>query len=76
MNVWTDVALDPYSDQGHDGMVSSDKRGDGGRGRILNDETIEQLCRQAICQVNLKFTCFNGTKVQILMQLLVQKHKY
>ena len=30
VNVWTDVALDPYSDQGHDGMVSSDKRGDGG----------------------------------------------
>jgi len=50
VNVWTDVALDPYSDQGHDGMVSSDKRGDGGRGRIMNDETIEQLCRQAICQ--------------------------
>ena len=50
VNVWTDVALDPYSDQGHDGMVSSDNRGDGGRGRIMNDETIEQLCRQAICQ--------------------------
>lgn len=48
--VWTDVALDPYSDQGHDGMVSSDSRGDGGKGRILNDETIEQLCRQAVCQ--------------------------
>jgi porphobilinogen synthase len=31
VNVWTDVALDPYSDQGHDGMVSADKRGDGGR---------------------------------------------
>lgn len=50
MTVWTDVALDPYSDQGHDGMVSSDSRGDGGKGRILNDETIEQLCRQSICQ--------------------------
>lgn len=48
--VWTDVALDPYSDQGHDGMVSSDSHGDGGKGRILNDETIEQLCRQAVCQ--------------------------
>jgi len=48
--VWTDVALDPYSDQGHDGMVSDDKRGDGGCGRIMNDETVEQLCRQALCQ--------------------------
>jgi porphobilinogen synthase len=50
VSVWTDVALDPYSDQGHDGMVSDDKHGDGGKGRILNDETVEQLCRQAVCQ--------------------------
>jgi len=50
VNVWTDVALDPYSDQGHDGMVSNDKRGDGGHGRVMNDETVEQLCRQAIAQ--------------------------
>lgn len=50
VSVWTDVALDPYSDQGHDGMVSSDNRGDGRKGRILNDETVEQLCRQAVCQ--------------------------
>jgi len=50
VNVWTDVALDPYSDQGHDGMVSSDNRGDGGKARILNDETVEQLCRQAVAQ--------------------------
>jgi porphobilinogen synthase len=50
VSVWTDVALDPYSDQGHDGMVSDDNRGDGGMGRIMNDETIEQLCRQALCQ--------------------------
>ncbi|CAN8063772.1 unnamed protein product [Agarophyton chilense] len=48
VSVWTDVALDPYSDQGHDGMVSSDRLGDGGKGRILNDETVEQLCRQAL----------------------------
>jgi hypothetical protein len=50
VNIWTDVALDPYSDQGHDGMVSSDTRGDGGKARILNDETVEQLCRQAVAQ--------------------------
>jgi len=49
ISVWTDVALDPYSDQGHDGIVSSDNRGDAGKGRILNDETIEQLCRQSVC---------------------------
>ncbi|MFV8752846.1 porphobilinogen synthase [Nannocystaceae bacterium ST9] len=39
----TDVALDPYSSDGHDGIVAPD-------GRILNDETIEVLCKQAVCQ--------------------------
>merc|ERR1719353_986202 len=40
--VCTDIALDPYSSMGHDGIVED--------GKILNDETIEQLCKQAICQ--------------------------
>jgi porphobilinogen synthase len=40
--VCTDVALDPYSDQGHDGVVED--------GVILNDVTINQLCKQAVCQ--------------------------
>jgi porphobilinogen synthase len=40
--VCTDIALDPYSSMGHDGIVED--------GRILNDETIEQLCKQAVCQ--------------------------
>lgn len=39
----TDVALDPYSSDGHDGIVAPD-------GRILNDETIEVLCKQAVSQ--------------------------
>ncbi len=39
----TDVALDPYNSDGHDGLVAPD-------GRILNDETIDVLCRQALCQ--------------------------
>ncbi len=43
MTVMTDVALDPYSCDGHDGIVSSE-------GVVLNDETIEYLCRQAIVQ--------------------------
>jgi porphobilinogen synthase len=41
--VVTDVALDPYSSDGHDGLVAPD-------GRILNDETVELLCRQALAQ--------------------------
>jgi porphobilinogen synthase len=40
--VMTDIALDPYSSDGHDGLVADD-------GRILNDETVEILCRQALC---------------------------
>jgi porphobilinogen synthase len=39
----TDVALDPYSSDGHDGIVAPD-------GRILNDETVDVLCRQALAQ--------------------------
>lgn len=41
--VITDVALDPYSSDGHDGIVAAD-------GRILNDETVEVLCKQALVQ--------------------------
>ena len=43
MIVITDVALDPYSSDGHDGLVSSE-------GEILNDETVEVLVRQALVQ--------------------------
>ena len=40
--VITDVALDPYNADGHDGLVSDD-------GKILNDETVIALCKQALC---------------------------
>ena len=43
MAVMTDVALDPYSSDGHDGIVSPE-------GVVLNDKTVEYLCRQAIVQ--------------------------
>ncbi len=36
-----DVALDPYNSDGHDGILAPD-------GRILNDETVEVLCAQAV----------------------------
>ncbi|GMH68509.1 hypothetical protein TrRE_jg2224, partial [Triparma retinervis] len=42
VTVCTDVALDPYSNQGHDGIVHESK--------VLNDETINQLCKQAVSQ--------------------------
>lgn len=37
----TDVALDPYNSDGHDGIVSD-------AGEILNDETVAVLCEQAL----------------------------
>lgn len=39
--VITDVALDPYSSDGHDGIVSK-------TGEVLNDETVAVLCKQAV----------------------------
>lgn len=45
MCVITDVALDPYNSDGHDGIVVRD----GEELKILNDETVEVLCRQALC---------------------------
>jgi porphobilinogen synthase len=44
--VITDVALDPYNSDGHDGIVQRDARGEL---NILNDETVEVLCDQALC---------------------------
>jgi porphobilinogen synthase len=44
MMVMGDVALDPYSSDGHDGIV------DPKTGEILNDETLDVLAQQAICE--------------------------
>ena len=43
LGVMQDVALDPYNALGHDGIVGAD-------GRILNDESVAALVRQALCQ--------------------------
>ncbi|MBD2327078.1 porphobilinogen synthase [Alkalinema sp. FACHB-956] len=42
MIVIADVALDPYSSEGHDGIVQD--------GKILNDETVAILVKQALTQ--------------------------
>ncbi len=42
--VMTDIALDPYSSDGHDGLV------DPKTGEILNDETLEVLAEMAVVQ--------------------------
>lgn len=46
MTVMTDVALDPFNTYGQDGIV---KEYADGSYEILNDETVEALCRQALC---------------------------
>lgn len=40
MLVLTDVALDPFSIYGHDGIVSG--------GKVLNDPTVEALCKMSV----------------------------
>ncbi len=40
MTIMTDIALDPYTDHGHDGLFEN--------GRILNDQTVEVLCQMAL----------------------------
>ncbi|PCJ02778.1 MAG: porphobilinogen synthase [Alphaproteobacteria bacterium] len=42
IGIITDVALDPYTSHGHDGLIEN--------GEILNDPTVEILCKQALTQ--------------------------
>ena len=42
VGIITDVALDPYTSHGHDGLLRGEE--------ILNDETVAQLCQQALVQ--------------------------
>jgi porphobilinogen synthase len=42
LGVICDVALDPFNSLGHDGLVRD--------GQVVNDETVEVLCRQALVQ--------------------------
>ena len=42
LGVITDVALDPYTSHGQDGLVDDS-------GYVLNDETLEVLAKQALC---------------------------
>ena len=44
LGVICDVALDPFTDHGHDGILRD--------GEIVNDETVAVLCRQAVCQAD------------------------
>ena len=42
LGVMCDAALDPFTDHGHDGVIED--------GYVVNDETVEILCRQSLVQ--------------------------
>ncbi|MFZ4538001.1 porphobilinogen synthase [Propionivibrio sp.] len=44
LGIVTDVALDPYTSHGQDGLIDADDP----RGYVLNDETLEVLAQQAL----------------------------
>ena len=52
LGIITDAALDPYTSHGHDGLLADD-------GRILNDQTIEVLCRQALALAEAGTDCIS-----------------
>ena len=45
LGVITDVALDPYTSHGQDGLIAADDP----RAYVRNDETLEALAKQALC---------------------------
>jgi len=45
IGIMCDVALDPYTNHGHDGLIKS--------GYVLNDETVEILTKQALLQAQM-----------------------
>src|SRR6185436_10580299 len=42
VGILCDVALDPYTSHGHDGLLRGDE--------VVNDETVEVLVKQALCE--------------------------
>jgi porphobilinogen synthase len=45
LGILTDVALDPFTSHGQDGVINAD-------GYVLNDETVDMLTRQALTQAD------------------------
>jgi porphobilinogen synthase len=49
LGIITDVALDPYTDHGHDGLIVNHQ--------VDNDQTIDMLCQQALNQAQAGGRC-------------------
>ena len=45
IGIMCDVALDPYTSHGHDGLLKN--------GKIINDETVEILVKQSLLQAQM-----------------------
>lgn len=66
----SDVALDPYNIDGHDGIVKD--------GKILNDETLVQLCKMAVAQAEAGFDILGPSdmmdgRIQAIREALDEK---
>ena len=62
LTVITDVALDPYTDHGHDGLLDA-------RGSVENDFTVEALCKLAVAQAGA------GADIQHRADAVVLNHR-
>ena len=56
--VMADVALDPYSTSGHDGVVDEET------GAVLNDMTVYQICKQ-VGRFLSGCTCYQSLRFQL-----------
>jgi porphobilinogen synthase len=70
--VFSDVALDPYTSHGHDGITDESET------RVLNDETVEALCLQSLvlAQAGVDFVAPSDMmdgRVQAIRQALDHK---
>ena len=69
-----DVALDPYTSHGHDGLIDN-------FGNVINDETVEALCNQALllaragCDVVSPSDMMDGRVKEIRKSLDIQQFK-
>jgi porphobilinogen synthase len=71
--VMGDIALDPYSSDGHDGIV------DPQTGEILNDETLEALVKQSLASAQAGFDILGPSdmmdgRVQRIREALEENH--
>ena len=60
LGVITDVALDPYTSHGQDGLINAEDP----RGYVLNDETLEALVKQALthAQAGADVVCISSSE--------------